>query len=117
MVICVLVFTLPFALPFSVSNGFFIIAEAAAALHPRVSNKVVMAGNGPNGSVYAAVPMESYNVDIENKAVEEAHLENTTVHNFSWEGITVTVKDRQTKQPKAILDGISGVVRAGKVRS
>jgi hypothetical protein len=56
---------------------------------------------------------ETFSVDIERKAVGEAHLRNTTVHNFSWKGITVTVKDRDTKQPKAILDNIDGIVKAG----
>jgi hypothetical protein len=56
---------------------------------------------------------ETFSIDIEQKAVDEAHLQNTTVHNFSWKRITVTVKDRLTKQPKAILDGVDGIARAG----
>jgi hypothetical protein len=56
---------------------------------------------------------ETFSVDIEQKAGDEAHLQNTTVHNFSWKGVTVTVKDRITKQPKAILDNIDGIVKAG----
>jgi hypothetical protein len=56
---------------------------------------------------------DSFSVDVEQKVVDEAHLQNTTVHNFTWQGVTVTVKDRKTKQPKVILDGIDGTVRAG----
>jgi hypothetical protein len=56
---------------------------------------------------------DSFSVDLEQKVVDEAHLRNTTVHNFTWQGVTVTVKDRKTKQPKVILDGIDGTVRAG----
>jgi hypothetical protein len=57
---------------------------------------------------------DSFSMDVEQKAVDEAHLQNTTVHNFTWQGVTVTVKDRKTKQPKVILDGIDGTVRAGR---
>ena len=56
---------------------------------------------------------DSFSVDIEQKAVDEAHLQNTTVHNFTWQGVTVTVKDRKTKNPKVILDNINGIVSAG----
>lgn len=55
-----------------------------------------------------------FGVDIEQKAIDEAHLQNTTVQNFTWQGVTVTVKDRKTKAPKVILDGIDGSVNAGK---
>lgn len=41
------------------------------------------------------------------------HLTNNTVRTFSWENVTVTVKDRQTKRPKKILSGVNGVVKAG----
>jgi hypothetical protein len=54
-----------------------------------------------------------HSMDIENKAVEEAHLQNTTVKNFAWQGITVTVKDRVTKEPKSILRNVHGAVHAG----
>ena len=54
------------------------------------------------------------NVDVENAAVAEAHLRNTTVRNLSWTGVTVTVKDRDTKLPKVIVDNVEGVIEAGK---
>lgn len=52
--------------------------------------------------------------DVEQNAMAEAHLHNTTVRAISWQGITVTVNDRETKQPKAIVDGAAGYVEAGQ---
>ena len=43
-----------------------------------------------------------------------AHLTNHSVRSFSWQDITVTVKDRHTKQPLEILSGINGTVKAGR---
>jgi hypothetical protein len=54
-------------------------------------------------------------VDVEQRAMAEAHLMNTTVRNFTWRGVTVTVKDRETKQPKVIVDNCEGLVEAGKI--
>ena len=51
--------------------------------------------------------------DVERAAVAEAHLQNTTVRNLSWKGVTVTVKDRETKQAKVIVDSVEGIVEAG----
>lgn len=53
-------------------------------------------------------------LDVEQHAVAESHLRNTTVHNISWRGVNVTVKDRETKQPKLIVDNVEGYVEAGK---
>ncbi|KAF1851047.1 ATP-binding cassette transporter-like protein [Cucurbitaria berberidis CBS 394.84] len=44
-----------------------------------------------------------------------AHLTNNTVHSFSWDNITVTVKDRSSKQPLDILSSINGRVEAGEM--
>lgn len=52
-------------------------------------------------------------IDIEQQAAAEGHLHNTTVHHISWKGITVTVKDRETKLPKTIVDNVDGIVEAG----
>lgn len=54
-------------------------------------------------------------VDIEKQGVVEDHLCNTTVQSISWRDITVTVKDRETKLPKAILSNVSGIVHAGTI--
>ncbi|GAB1320197.1 hypothetical protein MFIFM68171_10407 [Madurella fahalii] len=54
-------------------------------------------------------------MDIEQAAASQAYLRNTTVHNISWKGITVTVKDRETKLPKTLVDNVDGVVQAGEI--
>lgn len=51
--------------------------------------------------------------DVEKSAMDYAHLTNTTVHSFSWEDVTVSVKDRKTKQPLDILSSVDGIVEAG----
>jgi len=62
---------------------------------------------GPSGKEASA------SVDVESHAMAEAHLKNSTVRNISWSGVTVTVKDRDTKQPKVIVDNVEGIVEAG----
>lgn len=52
--------------------------------------------------------------DVEQHAEAEAYLCNTAARNISWRGITVTVKDRETKQPKVIVDNVEGYVEAGQ---
>lgn len=54
-----------------------------------------------------------FSMDVEQQPVAEKHLLNTTVKNITWRGVTVTVKDRETKEPKAIVDNVEGVVEAG----
>ncbi|KAJ8062967.1 hypothetical protein OCU04_008212 [Sclerotinia nivalis] len=53
--------------------------------------------------------------DVELSAADDDHLKNTTVRNLIWKNVTVTVKDYKTKEPKAILDDLSGVVEAGEI--
>jgi hypothetical protein len=57
----------------------------------------------------------SSHVDIEKgtAGVDHAHLTNSTVHGYSWEDVTVTVKDRGTKEPIDLLSGVNGLVEAG----
>lgn len=58
----------------------------------------------------------SRSFDVEKDAgADYAHLTNTVIQSFSWDNVTVTVKDRQTKQPKDILSGVSGSVKAGEM--
>lgn len=54
--------------------------------------------------------------DVEKNAADSGyvHLTNGTLHNFSWDNVSVTVKDRSTKQPLDILSGVSGFIEAGK---
>lgn len=51
--------------------------------------------------------------DMEISGAADAHLLNTTVRNISWEGVEVTVRDRETKQPKSIVQRVDGLVEAG----
>jgi hypothetical protein len=44
---------------------------------------------------------------------DHAHLTNTAVRSFSWDDVTVTVKDRESKQLKDILCNVNGMVKAG----
>ncbi|OJD26749.1 hypothetical protein ACJ73_01864 [Blastomyces percursus] len=53
--------------------------------------------------------------DIEAAGGEHAFLMNETVHSFAWKGVAVTVKDRETKQPKTILENSNGHVNPGEV--
>ena len=53
-------------------------------------------------------------IDIEKDAASDhAHLSNTTIKSFAWNYVNVTVRDRHTKQPKQILSGVNGCVKAG----
>ncbi|KAH8909854.1 P-loop containing nucleoside triphosphate hydrolase protein [Coniochaeta sp. PMI_546] len=53
--------------------------------------------------------------DIEKGTVAEDHLRNTTVQSISWSNVTVTVKDRETKLPKTIVENAEGIVEAGEI--
>ncbi|EEH10912.1 ABC transporter [Histoplasma capsulatum G186AR] len=54
--------------------------------------------------------------DLEAASSEQhAFLMNETVHSFSWKGVSVTVKDRETKKPKAILENSNGHANPGEV--
>ncbi|KAL3421408.1 ABC transporter [Phlyctema vagabunda] len=65
-------------------------------------------------STYEMVPkMTNHDLDIEQKAGDDAQITNSTVQSFAWQGINVTVKDHKTKQPKLLLDNVDGVVEAG----
>ncbi|KAH6890536.1 P-loop containing nucleoside triphosphate hydrolase protein [Thelonectria olida] len=54
-------------------------------------------------------------MDPEQAPVAEKHLVNTTVKTFTWRGVTVNVKDRDTKQSKSIVDSVEGIVEAGEI--
>ncbi|KAJ5777572.1 hypothetical protein N7520_000818 [Penicillium odoratum] len=52
--------------------------------------------------------------DLENDAGRH-FLVNGSVSRFSWSGLNVTVKDRQTKEPRDLIHDISGDVRRGEL--
>jgi hypothetical protein len=58
-------------------------------------------------------PKISMDKDIEATQDDREYLTNTSVRSFSWEGVTVNVKDRKTKRPKTLLQSIDGFVTAG----
>ena len=51
--------------------------------------------------------------DLESAKALHPPLVNDVVQNFAWQNVTVTVKDRATKQPRNILSNSSGSVNAG----
>lgn len=51
--------------------------------------------------------------DIENGFHD--HFYNKGIRSFLWTGITVKVKDRQSKQHKTILSNIDGMVKEGEL--
>lgn len=51
--------------------------------------------------------------DIEGNKSEQAFFLNDTISSFSWQQLTVTVKDRHTKQPKDLISNINGSVEQG----
>jgi hypothetical protein len=55
--------------------------------------------------------------DLEHGTAADKLLLNTTVDTLAWNGVTVTVKDRETKQAKNIVDNVSGLVEAGTLLS
>lgn len=54
------------------------------------------------------------NLDLEADHDRHAFLANDTVKSFSWRGVTVNVKDRETKVQKSILLNASGDVKQGE---
>jgi hypothetical protein len=63
-----------------------------------------------NGSI--DIEMSTPTLDVEWDAGSQ-FLMNHSVKNFSWSGLTVTVKDRQTKKARDLINDISGDVQQG----
>ena len=63
------------------------------------------------------MPSSSTAEDVEKGTAgsDYAHLTNDEVKSFSWEDVTVTVKDRTSKQPIDLLSNVSGIVEAGEM--
>ena len=53
--------------------------------------------------------------DVEKNAIDDGSLRNDTVQNFTWQDVTVTIKDRMTKEQKVILAKVDGYVEAGEI--
>jgi hypothetical protein len=52
-------------------------------------------------------------MDPEQHPVAEKQFLNAPVESLSWSGLTVTVKESKTGQPKTLLDNAEGIVQAG----
>lgn len=55
--------------------------------------------------------MES-SISVEDQTIQ---LDNATVRSLAWKDVTVTVKDRQLGQGKAIVSSVDGIVQAGEL--
>lgn len=53
--------------------------------------------------------------DLEKSFEQNSHFINDTVHNISWDNLSIIVKDRKTKAPLKLLDSAFGHVEAGQV--
>ena len=78
------------------------------SLHPVVANTNSV--SEPDDQVM--IP-ENSSFDIEKQAGDHDHAKNTTIQDLIWRDIVVTVKDHKTKQPRTLLAGIDGIVKAG----
>jgi len=46
---------------------------------------------------------------------DEAYLYNDSISSYTWNNLNVIVKDRSSKQDRKILDGVTGVAKAGEM--
>ncbi|KAI9763697.1 MAG: hypothetical protein M1840_009170 [Geoglossum simile] len=53
--------------------------------------------------------------DPEQNWKHDSQLDNHSVHSFTWKNVSVTVKDRKTKDLKKILSKVDGCVKAGEL--
>lgn len=65
--------------------------------------------NQPNGEL----PFNDKIDRQDSEAAEDYRLGNTIVTSFSWHDCNVHVKDRETKEQRAILYNATGIARAG----
>ena len=54
-------------------------------------------------------------MDPEQPLFAEKQFLNAPVETLSWRGLTVTVKESKTGQPKTLLDNAEGIVQAGRL--
>lgn len=63
-----------------------------------------------DGSIGTSCPTLDGDVELDGGS---RYLTNHSVKNFSWSGLTVTVKDRQTKKARDLINDIGGDVQQG----
>ncbi|KAJ5669973.1 Arginine--tRNA ligase cytoplasmic [Penicillium maclennaniae] len=67
----------------------------------------------PSSNSFAMETMASASTDLERN--DGRFLMNHSVKNFSWHGLTVTVKDRQTRKARDLICDIGGEVQQGEL--
>ncbi|KAG4032838.1 hypothetical protein MFRU_006g03010 [Monilinia fructicola] len=96
-----------------------IVGENSVESHHNMTDtttSTLSQASGKAGQDYDTMELKApFMTDVEKSAVDEMHLQNTTVRNFIWKDVAVTVKDNKTKEPKAILSDVSGAVEAGEI--
>ncbi|KAH6619468.1 P-loop containing nucleoside triphosphate hydrolase protein [Chaetomium sp. MPI-SDFR-AT-0129] len=53
-------------------------------------------------------------MDSEQLPIAEKRLLNAPVETLSWSGLTVTIKEGKTGQPKTLVDNVEGIMQAGE---
>lgn len=61
------------------------------------------------------IPLSSLSSGDLERNEKNQFLMNHTVQDFSWSGLTVTVKDRQTKQDRDLICDVNGSIQQGKL--
>lgn len=77
-----------------------------------------MMGQGDGVEAYAAPALSEQNGgdrDVEKSIEHNSHFINDTIHNLSWDNMSVLVNDRKTELPLALVDSTSGHVEAGHI--
>ena len=59
--------------------------------------------------------MDESKKDVEIGIKEDPLLKNNLMNDFTWISVSVSVKERGTKELKAILSGVNGYVKAGRL--
>ncbi|TGO62424.1 hypothetical protein BOTNAR_0114g00230 [Botryotinia narcissicola] len=79
------------------------------------TSSILSQASGKAEQDYEMEHRTQFMTDVELSAVDDTHLNNTTIRNFICKDVTVTVKDNKTKESIAILDDVSGIVEAGEI--
>lgn len=80
------------------------LSDSVARVPHLSETKAFQSTNGPKVSM-----------DRDEEGGSDAHFQNKSIRSFLWTGVTVKVEDRRTKQQKAILSNVDGMVREGEL--
>ncbi|KAK7987447.1 protein phosphatase type 1 complex subunit Hex2/Reg1 [Apiospora arundinis] len=78
--------------------------------HPSAAASSASAAKFPTSLLSTSVDLEQGG-----STAADAHLLNTTVSSIAWRGVTVTVRDRKTKEPRNLVENVDGYVEAGEL--